>query len=120
MEEYMVELIKEYVGTFMLLSLVLVPLVVEAIFTHVWQPANKFLNSVMVLLIATAVTFIAWPVSTYFETGFLSEITLWYHVLLYGLGAGAVSHWAWANVEAIHAVIQFIVTLSTNVFKAKR
>ena len=120
MEEQAVLLIKEYVGTFMLLSLVLVPFVTEAFFTYVWQPANKFINSVLVLLISVIVTFVSWAASTYFGVGFLAEINLWHHVLLYGLGAGAVAQWAWANVEAIHAIIQFLVTLSTNVFKQNR
>lgn len=120
MEELLKNLISEYALTFALLATLTVPLVTELFFTHVWQPATKLLNSLMVFVISLAVTFVAWPVSGWLDIGFLSEFTDWWRVALWGVGAGVVAQFTWANVDLIYTVIRFLVTLKPAALSQKR
>lgn len=113
-------LVGEYVGTFLLLASFFVPMVIEAFFTYVWQPAGKFLNSLMTIFIAVAVTFVAWPISQAVGVGFLSEINVWWHVLLNGLGAGIIANWTWIGIDFVKMIITFIITLQPKVLAVKR
>jgi len=113
-------LVTEYAGTFLLLASFLVPLVIEAFFTYVWQPVGKFLNSIMTFVIAVAVTFIAWLISGWAGVGFLSELDAWWHVLLYGLGAGVFANWTWVGIDFVKMIITFIITLQPQVLAGKR
>lgn len=118
--EHIIALITQFAGDFALLALVGIPLVIEAFFLYVWQPAGKFLNSLMTFIIAVGVTFATWYVSGWAGAGFLAEITKSWHVLLYGLGAGVMANWTWVNIDFVKMVITFILTLRTEQFKAPR
>lgn len=120
MEESVKQLISEYAVSFAIIATFTVPLLVELFFTYVWQPATKFLNSVMVFLIAIVVTFAAWPLSVWVGYGFLAEGYQWWGILLWGAGAGAVAQFTWANIDMIHTLIRFLVTLKTSGFSIKR
>jgi hypothetical protein len=113
-------LIAEYAGTFLLLASVLVPLVIEAFYTYVWQPVGKLLNSVMTFVIAIATTFLAWKLSALLGVGFLAELEVYWHVLLYGIGAAVFANWTWVSVDFIKMIITFILTLNPQVLSAKR
>lgn len=119
MEINITELIKEYAGTFAIISMVLIPLVIETIFTYIGQPQNKFWNSLLTFVIAVVVVLIVWPVSLWLDVGFLSEVTQFWQALLWGVGAGIVANWAWA-IDILKLVIQFIITWDFNKFKLSR
>jgi hypothetical protein len=118
--EQLQELILYYAGTFALLATVFVPMVTEALFTYVWQPVNKVLNKVVILIVALILTFAAWQLSVWQGVGFLAEITVWWHVALYGIGAGATASWTWANWETVKLIIQFIIAANAKAVSAKR
>lgn len=120
MEELIRMLVAEYAGTFAILAGFTVPWLVELCYTHIWQPTTRFLNSVVVFIIAIGTTFLAWPLSKFVAFGFLAEAGSWWVVLLWGVGAGAVAQWAWANIDVIYTVIRFLSTFNFEVFKLKR
>ena len=91
--ENITDLLLQYAGTFVLLATVAVPFVTEAFFTYIWQPMNKLLNTLIVMVISLILTFSVWVVGGWLATGFLSEITVWWHVALDAIGAGAVAKW---------------------------
>ncbi len=110
----------EWIATYGSFSVLAVPFFIELFFTYVHQPTSKVLNSVFTFLIAIACAFGVWVAGMWFDIGFLKDISIWWHVVLYGLGAGLVANWTWVNIDWVKAAIEFILKGKTETFMVSR
>jgi len=104
-------------GTF---ATVGVPAVIELIFSKIYQPLNKTASSILTFVIALLSTFAVWLAGMWFDVGFLVDVTEYWHVIVYGLGAGLVANWTWVNIDWVKAIITLIIKGDKSVLMAKR
>ena len=94
--------------SYTLFATLLVPFVIEFVFTNIYQPANKFWNSVFTFIIAIAASYGVYLVGVITNFGFLVGIDNHYLIVALGFGAGAMANWTWVNIEWVKALIKFI------------
>ncbi len=94
--------------SYTLFATMLVPFVIEFVFTNIYQPPNKFWNSIATFVIAIAATYGVYFAGVLANFGFLVDVTNHGLIVALGFGAGAVANWTWVNIEWIKAIIQAI------------
>ena len=108
-----------WASSYGLFATMLVPFVIEFVFTNIYQPSTKFWNSIFTFVIAIVSTYIVYFVGILTNFGFLVEVTNHYLIITLGFGAGAIANWTWVNVEWVKAIIQAIFN-DTDLFNKNR
>lgn len=107
--EELIKLFTEYTGTFLAFSTLLAPLVVEAIFEHLYDPEKKLIKSIMSWVVIIIIIFPIWQLQVWLSVGWLAELTIWWHVAIWGAGSAIVANVSWVNIEWIKIIIKKIV-----------